>query len=222
MDGGGGAGHDRSMGTTVSPREGEHAVGYPAIALVASAGGLQPVLRILNRMPVDFGGAIIVLIHQAPTHVSQLVLILRTGCRLPVDEAKHGESLQPGRVVVVPPGRHLLVTARGRLALIPSGPFPPSRPSADLLLTTLATAVGPRAVAVILSGGGHDGATGASAVHAFGGTVFATDEASSMIFSMPQAAIEREQAVDRILPLADIPGALEALVSRAALEAPSA
>jgi two-component system chemotaxis response regulator CheB len=103
--------------------------------------------------------------------------------------ARDGDQLTPGRVVVAPAGQHLLITSELRLALIESGAFPPSRPSADLLLTTLAIAAGPRAIAVVLSGTGHDGATGATAVHRFGGTVLATDEASSQSFAMPSATI---------------------------------
>ena len=119
-------------------------------------------------------------------------------------------------MIVVPPGRHLLIAPGAdvpRTALIVSGAYPPNRPSADLLLATLATAAGERAVAVILSGGGHDGATGATAIHACGGTVLATDETSSRHYSMPLAAIRRDDAVDRILPLDAIAGALEELVA---------
>src|SRR3954463_10861205 len=101
-----------------------------------------------------------------------------------------------------------------------SGVAPPSRPSADLLLTTLAIAAGPRAIGVVLSGGGHDGATGASAIHAFGGTVLATDEASSSSFSMPQAAIARDDAVDHVVALDGIAALLKSLVGAPTLETP--
>jgi two-component system chemotaxis response regulator CheB len=132
---------------------------------------------------------------------------------LPVVEAEHGVRLVAGQVTVVPPGRHLLITAGAQTALIASGAFPPSRPSADLLLATLATAVGGRAIAVILSGGGHDGATGATAVHVCGGIVLVTDETSSASYSMPRAAIQRKDVVNRIVPLDDVADLLIALVS---------
>lgn len=122
--------------------------------------------------------------------------------------AEHGGTLRAGCVVVAPPGQHTLITPGLRIALIASGAFPPSRPSADLLLTTLAVAVDGSAVAVVLSGGGHDGATGATAIHAFGGTVLATDEPSSREFSMPLAAIKRDDAVDDIVALDDVPDRL--------------
>ena len=125
--------------------------------------------------------------------------------------ATHGCALRPAIVVVAPPGRHLLVRPGPRLATIASGASPPNRPSADLLLTTLAIACGPRATAVVLSGGGHDGATGATAIHDFGGTVLASDEASSTNFSMPRATIERYSTIDHIVALRDIAGVLASI-----------
>jgi two-component system chemotaxis response regulator CheB len=188
---------------------------FPIVALVGSAGGLEAVTRILRRLPEDFAASLIVLIHLAPERASRMVELIRRDCPLPIVTAEDGSPLLSGQVIVVPPGRHLLITPDDEVpgtALIVSGAYPPSRPSADLLLSTLATAVGERAIAVILSGGGHDGATGATAVHLLGGTVLATDETSSLHYSMPLAAIERDEAVDRILPLDEIADALQNLV----------
>ena len=182
------------------------------VALVASGGGLDAVLRVLGPLPEEFAAATLVLIHQAPDRVSRLVEILGRRCELPVVAAEHGGILHAGCVVVAPPGQHTLITPGLGIALIESGAFPPSRPSADLLLTTLAVAVGGRAIAVVLSGGGHDGATGATAIHAFGGTVLATDEPSSREFSMPLAAIKRDHAVDNIVALDDVADRLIELV----------
>jgi two-component system chemotaxis response regulator CheB len=185
----------------------------PVVALVASAGGLEAVSRILCELPATLDAAVLVLIHQAPDHASTLAEILGRRCVLPVVVAEHDGALTPGTVLVVPPGRHLLITAQERTALIVSGAVPPSRPSADLLLATLATALGPRAIAVVLSGGGHDGATGATAIHRLGGTVIASDRASSSTFSMPLATIERDHAIDAILDLDDIGSHLVALLA---------
>jgi two-component system chemotaxis response regulator CheB len=174
------------------------------VALVASGGGLDAVSRVLGPLPKAFAAPILALIHQAPDRVSRLVEILGRRCELPVVAAKLGGTLRAGCVAVAPPGQHTLITPGLGIALIESGAFPPSRPSADLLLTTLAVAVGRSAIAVVLSGGGHDGATGATAIHAFGGTVLATDEPSSREFSMPLAAIKRDNAVDDIVALDDV------------------
>ncbi|MDX6729219.1 MAG: two-component system, chemotaxis family, protein-glutamate methylesterase/glutaminase [Baekduia sp.] len=194
-------------------REGPAAAPFPVIALVASAGGLDAIIRVLTTLPADLPAAVLVLIHQAPERVSHLVDILGRRCALPVQAAGNGEPLRPGTVIVAPPGEHLLIAPGPATALIMSGAAPPSRPSADLLLATLATAVGPRAIAVVLSGGGHDGATGASAVHGFGGIVLASDEASSQSFSMPLAAIGRDHAVDHIVAVDDIGALLGTLVA---------
>lgn len=177
---------------------------HPVVGLVASAGGVDAVSRIVSRLPAGLPATVIVLIHQAPDRVSHLVEILRRCCALPVRVAENGMELAPATVLVVPPGRHLLVDPQPRCVLIESGAAPPSRPSADLLLATLATALGPRAIAVILSGGGHDGATGATAVHVRGGRVIASDERTTAHFSMPLAAIMRDEAVDHIVSVDDI------------------
>jgi two-component system chemotaxis response regulator CheB len=177
------------------------------VALVGSAGGLDAVTQILDALPPDFPGAVVTLLHQRPGGPSRLAELLDRGCSLPVERAEDGARLRAGRVLVVPNATHLLV-ADGHVRLIASGTAPPSRPSADLLLATLAVAYGPRAIAVVLSGYGHDGATGATAVHAFGGTVVAADADSSQVFGMPGAVIDREQITDRVLPVSEIPRAL--------------
>jgi two-component system chemotaxis response regulator CheB len=186
---------------------------WPVIALVASAGGLDAVSRVLSGLPADLPASVIVLLHLAPDHESMLPGILARRTTLAVESARDGDALGPGRVVVAPPGRHVLIASDLRIALIESGAFPPSRPSADLLLTTLATAAGARVIAVILSGKGHDGATGATAVHRFGGTVLATDAASSQSFSMPAAAIARDHAIDHIVDLDALASLLIELVT---------
>lgn len=184
------------------------------IALVASAGGLEAIAATLEDLPEDLPAAIVVLIHQEPGRPDAVLgdLLARRSA-LPVAVAVDGDGLRPGTVAVVPPGTHALVTCDRRLSLIEAGDFPPHRPSADLLLASMATALGSGAVAVVLSGGGHDGATGATAVHVHGGTVLATSEATSAVFSMPDATIRRDHAIDAVVDLADLPGALVPLVA---------
>ena len=183
------------------------------IAMIGSAGAIDAVSRILGTLPEDLDASVVVLIHQEPDRVSRLVELLSERAELPVVAAEHEKDLRPGVVIVAPPGNHLLVAPGPRTALIVSGAAPPSRPSADLLLATLATAVGERAAAVVLSGRGHDGATGATAIHEFGGTVVATDEATSDWFSMPQATIERDTVIDHIVRLEDVADLLGSLIN---------
>jgi len=184
----------------------------PVIALVASTGGLDAVTSVLAPLEPPFGAPILVLIHQAPDQPSRLPEILETRGALPVAHARHGEYLEPDRVLVAPPGKHLLVTNEARIALVLSGDYPPNRPSADLLMTSMGLTLGPRAIVVVLSGSGHDGATGATVVHDFGGTVLTADERSSRAYGMPDAAIRRDHAVDETLPVEDIATRLQELV----------
>jgi two-component system chemotaxis response regulator CheB len=176
----------------------------PIVALVCSAGGLGALSAVLRSLPADLPAALIVLQHTAPQHLSLLDAILQRRTRLKVRSAREGDRLLPGRILVAPPGRHTLITAQTTIALIPSGPLPPYRPSADLLLTTLAVAAGPRAVAVVLSGQGNDAATGATAVHYFGGTVIATNAQTSTRSAMPAATIARADITDHVVDLDDV------------------
>jgi two-component system, chemotaxis family, protein-glutamate methylesterase/glutaminase len=106
----------------------------------------------------------------------------------------------------------MLITRDRTVALVRAGQIPPNRPSADLLLTSLAIAVGPEAVAVVLTGFGHDGAAGATAIKRLGGTLIASSIATSQQPSMPEAAIDTG-LVDHVLALDDIGAALAELVS---------
>jgi two-component system chemotaxis response regulator CheB len=185
------------------------------IVLACSAGGFDALTGVLGPLPAGLPAAVIVLRHIAPGHRSLLAPLLARRCRLPVRDAKHGERLVDGRVYVVPPGKHMLVTPAAAVVLIDSDGPPPYRPSADLLLATLAVGMGSRTIAVVLSGGGSDAATGALAVHLLDGIVIAADRATSLHFAMPSAAIARDDAVDLVLPVDAIPAALLSLLGSA-------
>jgi two-component system chemotaxis response regulator CheB len=190
---------------------------FPVIALVSSAGGLAATRRVLGDLPREFPAAVITLQHTSPDHVSRLPTLLAKVSQLPVVQATDGVALQPKHVFVAPAGYHTLVTPAGRLSLVVSGLYPPSRPSADLLLTTLALAFGSCAVAVVMTGSGHDGATGATAIHKFGGVVLTTDAATSENFAMPAATITRDEIVPAVVPVTGVAAALEEIVASMAV-----
>jgi two-component system chemotaxis response regulator CheB len=131
--------------------------------------------------------------------------------KLPVHEASDGMEVEPGHVYLAPPDRHLLVNRDGTISLTQSELVNFVRPSADLLFESVAAAYGERAIAVVLTGTGHDGSMGVTAIKQRGGTVIAQDEASSDFFGMPSAAI-RTGTVDFVLALDEIPNALQTLV----------
>jgi two-component system, chemotaxis family, protein-glutamate methylesterase/glutaminase len=190
--------------SVVADQPGTDLVPFPVVALTGSAGALSAVAGLLAELPVHFGAAVVVLLHQGPEGPGHLDAVLSRSCRLTVRFSRRYEVLAPGHVLVVPGGCHMVVGADGHARLITSGAFPPNRPSADLLLTTMGVSLRERAVAVILSGGGRDGATGATVIHEFGGTVIAADPDSMEYPSMPRETIERYETVDLILGPAEI------------------
>ncbi|MEU5263826.1 chemotaxis protein CheB [Amycolatopsis sp. NPDC021455] len=193
--------------TAVSPLR------FPVVALVASAGGLDALSQVLGPLPADLPAAVLVAQHLDPSRTSQLTAILARRTALPVGEAADGGELVPGAVLVVPAARHLLVTSAARIGLLDTGALPPARPSADLLLATLAVTCGARALAVVLTGRGTDAQIGIRAVVHCGGTVFAQDEGTSAHFGMPGAAIGTG-LVRAVLPLAEIGKAIVDHVGR--------
>lgn len=182
---------------------------FPVVALVTSAGGLHALSTVLSGLPAHLPAAVLVTLHQHPDAPSRLAEILDERCALPVRSAIDGDLLVPGTVHTTPPGRHLVMISPHTLGLIESGAAP--RPSADLLLTSLAATCGRRVLAVVLTGKGADGRNGVRVVARCGGTVLAQDRFSSAHFGMPQAAIGTG-VVDAVLPLGDIADAIQARV----------
>ena len=184
--------------------------GKPAaavVALAASAGGLNALTRVLAALPRDFPAAVVVLQHLAAGHASYLAEILRRRTPLRVKQAEEGDELCDGTVYVAPPARHLLVGPDGRLTLSRTAPVHFARPSADALFESVAARFGRRAVTVILSGAGSDGAAGAAAVRRAGGFSIVQDPATAEFLGMPTAAIGAG-AADLVLALEDIAPAL--------------
>ncbi|HXE52360.1 MAG TPA: chemotaxis protein CheB [Tepidisphaeraceae bacterium] len=184
----------------------ESVVGIVAIA--ASAGSLLPLTRLLSDLPRDFPAPVIVLQHRAPS--SRLPEYLEQRVALPVREAAEGDVLCPGQVLVARPRIHITVNAAGRVRLLDTPPVRFIRPSADVLFRSLAQVYGERTVAVVLSGGGHDGTAGSHAIRAAGGLVLAQDARSSDHPEMPISAFDLGK-VDVILRPGQIGPALCAL-----------
>ncbi len=190
-----------------APGADPYPVTFPVVALVASAGGVDALSRVLAALPAGLPAAVLVALHQDPRRSSQLTSILAREARLPVEEAADRSVMRPGHVLVVPAGHHLLVTSEARVGLIAAGDLPPARPSADLMLATLAVTCGSRALAVVLTGMGHDGQAGVRAVAGCGGMILAQDAASSAFPSMPAAAVTTGR-VHQILALDTIGDAI--------------
>ena len=186
--------------------------GYDVVGLAASAGGLTAISTVLGGLGADFPASILVVQHLDPRHRSLMAEILGRRSDMTVKEAEEGDSVLPGCVYIAPPNHHLLVNHDGTLDLTETELVHFVRPSADLLFESMAAGFRERAIAVILTGTGtgSDGAMGARAVKQMGGTVIAQDAAAEFS-GMPDAAVGAG-AVDFVLALDEIPGALRSLV----------
>ncbi|MEH2070416.1 MAG: chemotaxis protein CheB [Nostoc sp.] len=188
-------------------------VAYNIVAIGASAGGQKAIIQILSSLPDDFPAAIVVVQHTNPLYSSRLAEILSHHTALRVQQAKSEDILRPGTVYTYVPDRHLVVDANGRLCLLEQRKMNFVRPSVDKLFMSVGLNYGLRAIAVVLSGMGRDGALGIMAIKKYGGTTIAQDEATSENFSMPKAAIDTGK-VDFVLPLEAIVSTLICLVMR--------
>lgn len=181
----------------------------PVVALVASSGGLDALSVVLGGLPAELPAAVLVLQHLEAGRRSMLAGILAGRTELPVREAVAGVRIRAGTVYVAPAGRHLCLGPGGVLRLTDQAPEHFSRPSADVLLRSLAQAGGP-VIAVVLTGRGSDGAAGSLLVHDGGGTVLAQDAATSRHYGMPGSAVEAG-GVEESLPLEAIAPRVAAL-----------
>ncbi len=179
----------------------------PELVVVgASLGGPRALAAILRALPAQFPVPIAVVQHIADGFTSGLASWLASESRLEVREARDGDRLRPGLVVLAPTGRHLVV-GDGVARLSDAPPVDTFRPSVTPLFLSAARAYGAGVCGVILTGMGRDGAEGLRAIKDAGGPTLAQDEATSAVFGMPRAAIEL-RAVDRVLPLDEIPRVL--------------
>ncbi|MGN6606750.1 MAG: chemotaxis protein CheB [Jatrophihabitans sp.] len=170
----------------------------PVVGVVCSAGGLSALATVLRELPPRLPAAVVLAQHLNPGRRSTLDHALQWETGRSVQRARDGRHLASGDLLVVPEAVHAVIDAAGRLWLIPTDGAP--RPSADLLLGTLATSLGSRAIGVVLSGHGGDGATGAMAVHLLGGRTVVEDPLSAFAAGMPSAALVR-LAADTVVPI---------------------
>lgn len=181
------------------------------IAMGASTGGPAALSAILTALPVNLSVPILIVQHITEGFDQSMADWLTAVTHHRVQLAQDGQLLCPGLVLFAPRGKHLGVSSGRRIVLDSSDPINTFRPSITYLFQSLAGVYGPRAVGVILTGMGSDGALGLVEFHKAGGYVIAQDEATSEIFSMPGTAIA-SGAVDQVLPLNDIPNALNAIL----------
>jgi two-component system chemotaxis response regulator CheB len=184
------------------------------VAIGSSTGGPQALQAILPQIPATFLPPIVIVQHIASGFAASLIDWLAPQCALPFQLATPGLRLDRPGIYLAPTGQHLVVSGR-TLTLTDQDPVRGHRPSATVLFRSVAASYGPRAIGILLTGMGDDGAAGLADIKGHGGITIAQNEASSVVFGMPAAAIALG-VVDHILAPSQIPALLARLVAEAA------
>jgi two-component system chemotaxis response regulator CheB len=181
------------------------------VAIAASTGGPQALQQILGRLPADFPAPIVISQHNADGFTQGMADWLNAGTPLTVSVARNNEQLRPGCAYVNPSEFAMRLTGEGITILGGQVACRHHHPCCDILLRSAADAYREHGVGIILSGMGDDGVDGIRAIKSAGGITLAQDAKSSVVYGMNRLAVERGY-VDRVVPLADIPDELVALM----------
>jgi two-component system chemotaxis response regulator CheB len=180
------------------------------IAIGISTGGPNALQYLLSQIPGEFPSTFVIVQHMPEGFTDMFARRLDECCALDVQEAKSGDLLLAGRVLICPGNRHMMVRRmpRGEMAILSDGPpINGHRPSVDVLFHSVAQEFAMTAVGVQMTGMGDDGAEGLGAIKAAGGMTIAQSEETCVVGGMPRAAIQKGYA-NKVLPLDSIAGYL--------------
>jgi len=178
---------------------------HRVVCIGASTGGTEALRVLLTALPADSPGIVIVQ-HMPEKFTRSFADRLNELCRIEVREAQDGDRVRPGLALIAPGSRHMRIARSGaeyRVQVVMEEPVNRHRPSVDVLFESAARALGPNAVAVMLTGMGNDGARGMKLMRDAGARTIAQDEETCVVFGMPREAIQAG-AVEQILPLESI------------------
>lgn len=173
------------------------------VAIGASTGGPQALCRLLKRLDAGFPWPIVCVQHMSPGFLEGMVSWLSSQTKLKVSVAQHGQRPQAGHVYFAPEEHHLRLRSEGLLSVDQGEAVDGHRPSATVLLSSVAQALGSSSVGILLTGMGADGARGLLEMSGVGAVTMAQDEESSVVFGMPRQAVEMG-AVKQALSLDEI------------------
>jgi two-component system chemotaxis response regulator CheB len=183
--------------------------GNKVVAIGCSTGGPQALLEVLPHLPADFGAGILIVQHMPKFFTKPFADRLNQLCKVEVREAKEGDVVTPGVALIGPAGMHMRVVRRRatqvEIALSSDSEGQAHVPSVDVLMESVAALYGERAVGVLLTGMGHDGALGMKAIKGAKGRTIAQDEATCVVYGMPKAAVDGGHA-EKVVGLPMIAG----------------
>lgn len=168
-----------------------------------STGGPVALTEVLQKLPSDFSVPIVVIQHMPENFTKALAERLDKLCAITVAEAKTGDQLQPGRVLIAPGGHHLIFDKRGAVKILPGDERVSYRPSVDVAFASAANIYGSAVLGVVLTGMGSDGCEGARLLKQKNAFVWGQDQASCVVYGMPKA-IAVAGLTDEVLSLGDI------------------
>ncbi|MBI3653156.1 MAG: chemotaxis-specific protein-glutamate methyltransferase CheB [Acidobacteria bacterium] len=193
-----------SLQPSKRPRLGfKNSVAPGMLAIAASTGGPVALKEVFKKLSASYPIPILVVQHITTGFGQGLINWLNSEIALQAVPAVNGETPVPGNIYFAPDDRHLLLSANGKILLSNALPVKGHRPSANLLFDSVGHCFGGAAVGIILTGMGSDGTEGLSALKKAGGFCIAQDEASSVVFGMPKAAIDAGLA-DLVISLEEI------------------
>lgn len=175
------------------------------VAIGTSTGGTQALEAVLTRLPLGCTGVVVVQ-HMPERFTAMFAERLNSICEIEVREAKDGDRVIPGRAIIAPGGRHMLVKRSGAqyYVEVKDGPLVNRhKPSVDILFRSVAQAAGKNALGIIMTGMGDDGARGLLDMYASGAMTLAEDESTCVVYGMPKEAIKLG-AVRKAVPLDQI------------------
>ena len=175
---------------------------FPIVGIGASAGGLEAFTQLLQHIPVTTGLAFVLVQHLAPTRVSMLPELLSRVTKMPVRQVRKGMIVEPNHIYVMPPNANMTINGM-TLGLVPRGETLGLHMPIDHFFRSLAQQHGSRAIGIILSGAGSDGALGLAEIKEQGGITFVQNVRTAKFPGMPHSAI-MHGGIDFILPPADI------------------
>jgi two-component system chemotaxis response regulator CheB len=205
---------DEARDQRISPGAGQHIRNeFVVVAIGASAGGPKALELVLSGMPSRLHAAFVVSQHIPEGFTKALAHRLAAVSTLRVREADFGDMLQPGDALIAPGGYNMAVAKDGRIRLEKAEQIP--APSIDTMMKSIAGAYGSRTIGVLLTGMLTDGVLGMKAIKEQGGITIVQDEASSVVYGMPKAALEAG-AADHVVNISDIPNQIINALARIA------